>query len=133
MNADPNFWPAFLLLGVPLIVLTGGPFGWRFLVILGALVGLAYAPLISLAVIVLYLLRTPLRWAAEGLIVGFAGGIGARLSGVFASPERAERQRERWLARRDRRRSRERGAPRARGRRPREYFPFDDGIDRLGD
>jgi hypothetical protein len=53
------------------------------------------APLISCAVIVLYLIRTPLRWALEGLIIGFTGGIGARLSGVFSSPERAERQRER--------------------------------------
>jgi hypothetical protein len=58
---DPNFWPGFLLIGVPLIALTGGPYGWRFLVLLGALAGLAYAPLISLAVIVLCFLRWPLR------------------------------------------------------------------------
>jgi hypothetical protein len=30
------------------------------------------------------------------------------------------------------RRRRERGAPRATGRRPREYFPFNDNIDHLG-
>ena len=49
---DPNFWPAFLILGVPLIILFGGAYGWRALVLLGALAGLAYAPLISIAVIV---------------------------------------------------------------------------------
>jgi hypothetical protein len=115
-----NFWPLFILVGVPVIVLTGGPYGWRFLILLGTLAALASHPLITGAVIVLYLLRTPLRWAAEGFIFGFTGGIGARLSGVFGSPERAERQRERWLARR----RRERGAPRARGRRPQNYFPW---------
>lgn len=44
-----NFWPLFLILGVPIIILAGGPYGWRFLVLLAALAGLAYAPLISLA------------------------------------------------------------------------------------
>jgi hypothetical protein len=128
-----NFWPVFLLLGVPLIILTGGPFGWRALVLLGALAALASHPLVSFAIVGLCLIRAPLRWAAEGLIIGFTGGIGARLSGVFSSPERAERLRERWQTRRGRGRSRERGAPRTRGRRPREYFPFDDGVDHLGE
>jgi hypothetical protein len=44
---DPAFWPIFILIGVPLIILTGGEYGWRFLVLLGALAGLAYAPLIA--------------------------------------------------------------------------------------
>ena len=108
---DPAFWPAFLLLGVSLIVLTGGPYGWRFLVLLGALAGLASHPLITGAVIGLYLLRWPLRLFVEAVIIGVAGGLSARLTGVFNSPERAERQRERWLERR--RRSREWGAPRS--------------------
>jgi hypothetical protein len=42
---DPAFWPAFFIVGVPLIVLTGGPYGWRFLTLLRALAALAYAPL----------------------------------------------------------------------------------------
>ena len=126
-----NFWPAFLILGVPLIILAGGPYGWSFLVLLGALAGLAYAPVISIAVFVLYLLWTPIRWFAESLIIGFAGGLGARISGAFSSPERAERERERWVARRDRRFARERGAPRARGRRPQQYFPWQEHGDDL--
>jgi hypothetical protein len=92
-----NFWAAFALLGVPLILLTGGPCGVRTLALLGVIAG---APLTACVIIALYLLRVPLRWAAEGLIIGFTGGIGARFSGVFSSPERAERQRERWVTRR---------------------------------
>jgi hypothetical protein len=76
-----NFWIGFILLGVPLIALTAGPYGWRFLILLGSLAGLASHPLITGAAIGLYLLRTPLRWAAEGLIIGFAGGLGLRASG----------------------------------------------------
>jgi hypothetical protein len=49
-----------------------------------------------------WLLRTPLRWFAESLIIGFAGGLGARIAGTFNSPERAERDRERWEDRRRR-------------------------------
>ncbi|TPV99338.1 MAG: hypothetical protein USCAAHI_01215 [Beijerinckiaceae bacterium] len=123
---DQQFWIVFILIGVPIIILAGGPYGWRFLVLLGALAGLASHPLITGAV-----LRTPARWALEGFIFGIAGGLGARLSGVFSGPERAERQHERWVSRRPR--IRERGAPRARGRRPQQYFPFDDGVDHLGD
>ena len=95
---DPAFWPVFFILGVPLIALTGGPYGWRFLVLLGALAALTSHPLITGAVIVLYLLRWPLRIFVEAVIIGLAGGISARLTGVFNSPERAERMRERWLA-----------------------------------
>jgi hypothetical protein len=46
-----NFWIGFILLGVPLIALTGGPYGWRFLILLGALAGLASHPLITGAAI----------------------------------------------------------------------------------
>jgi hypothetical protein len=38
---NPNFWPLFIILGIPLICLYGGDFGWRALVILAALAGLA--------------------------------------------------------------------------------------------
>jgi hypothetical protein len=130
-NDTANFWLVFLLIGVPIIIMAGGEIGWRALVLLGVIAGIAYAPLTACLIIGLYLLRWPLRLALEGLILGFMAGIGARLSGVFSSPERAERQRERWLARRGR--PHERGAPRTRGRRPREYFPFNDNIDHLGD
>ena len=104
MNSqDPNFWIAFALFGVPLIVAFGGPMGWRMLVLLGALAGLAYAPLISVMVLVLYVLWTPIRWFLEAFLFGLAGGLGARLSGALSGAERAERQRERWE---DRHRSR---------------------------
>jgi hypothetical protein len=61
-----NFWIAFVLLGVPLIALTGGPYGWRFLVLLAVLAGLGAHPLITLAAIGAYLIRTPV--AEERLI-----------------------------------------------------------------
>ena len=98
---DPAFSPAFFIVGVPLIVLTGGPYGWRFLTLLGALAALAYAPLLGIAASC-STCSAPIRWALEGFIFGLAGGIGARLSGIFSGPERAERQRERWQARRER-------------------------------
>jgi hypothetical protein len=102
-----NFWPIFLIVGVPGILLFGGPVAVRMLFLLGALAGFATHPLITCAVLVLYLARWPLRVFMEAIIIGLAGGLSARLTGVFNSPERAERMRERWLDRHNPRRERE--------------------------
>jgi hypothetical protein len=48
---DPAFWPLFILLGVPIIIMAGNPFGWRALVLLAALAALASHPLITGAVL----------------------------------------------------------------------------------
>jgi hypothetical protein len=98
MNADLSFLPVFLLIGTPAIVLAGGPYAWRGIVILAAIGGLAYAPAIAGVVIITWLLRG-LVW---DFLIAFAAGLGARLAGTFNSAERAERMRERWENRRNR-------------------------------
>jgi hypothetical protein len=110
----------------------GGPIAVRMLVLLGGLALLAWSPILAVVLLVLYLLIGPLRIIGEAVIIGLAGGISARITGVFNSPQRAERDRERYEDRRDRRRIRGRGAPRSRGRRgDRDYFPWQERGDDL--
>jgi hypothetical protein len=99
---DQQFWIAFALFGLPLIVMFGGPAARGMLVLLGGLALLAWSPMLAAVLLVLYLLIGPLRIIGEAILIGLAGGTSARITGVFNSPERAERQRERWLDRRDR-------------------------------
>jgi hypothetical protein len=80
---DPNFWPAFLILGVPLIIMFGGPYGWRALVLLGALAGLAYAPMIAIPLFILWCLRWLIADFFLAFIAGLGGGLGLKASGLF--------------------------------------------------
>ena len=70
-----NYWPAFILLVVPLIILYGGPYGWRALVLLGALAGLASYPLITMLIVVAY----SLRWIVADFAIAFFAGLGGGL------------------------------------------------------
>lgn len=101
---DPHSVNFFILLLLGGAVFYGlVPAAGAGFLILAALWMLASYPLIAIMFALLWVLKTPLRWLAEGLIFGWAGGLGARLSGVFSSPERAERERERYEDRRGRR------------------------------
>jgi hypothetical protein len=98
-----HFWPAFIVFGVPLIILAGGPYGWRALVILGALAGIAYAPWIAGAACALFAshpapmgsrgLHFRLGGRARGAVIrclwiARAGGAGPRKMVGPARPER---------------------------------------------
>jgi hypothetical protein len=76
---------------------------WRVLVLLGVLALILFHPLIGFIVIAGVLLRWPLRIFVESIIVGLAGGLSARVTGVFNSPQRAEKAREKFIERRERR------------------------------
>jgi hypothetical protein len=123
-----NMWVCFFLFGIPFACLAG-PFAWAAVWTLAALAALATHPFVALAIGVLWLLRVPLRWLAEGLLIG----MGLRAAGVFNSQQRAEAMREKFVQRRARSRHWTRSAPRSRGRRPPDYMPFDDPLDGIGE
>jgi hypothetical protein len=76
---DWNVLIAIALIGIPMAVVFGVSFAWRGLVILLGLALFVSYPSAGLAVILVYLLRAPIRWFIEGLALGW----GARVSGVF--------------------------------------------------
>jgi hypothetical protein len=104
---------------------------------------LALHPIIALTIGAAWALKAPLRWLAEGLFVGE----GVRMSGVVSRLSSRPTRSRGWrgssgvgthtggdaFAGMGDGATRSRTAPRGRGRRPQEYFPFDDGIDHLGD
>jgi hypothetical protein len=71
-SSDFNLLILAALIGVPLAIISGGPFAWRAMVILLGLGLFAVYPLIGLAVIVLYLLR---RSIAD-FFIAFVAGLG---------------------------------------------------------
>ena len=95
---DPHFF-VLLILGSAVAYGLMPAIGMAW-IMLACLWLFASHPLIAMMLAALWLLRTPLRWVAEAFIVGLAGGLGARLSGAFNSPERAERLREKWRGKR---------------------------------
>jgi hypothetical protein len=118
-----NQWLVIVVIGLPLAVAFGGPYLWRGVVLLGLLALLASHPVIGFTALGVIALWRPIRWAIEFFIGGFFAAEGVKAAGLFRrSPRRLLRSR-RWT----------RSAPRSRGRRPDQYFPFDDGMDRLGE
>jgi hypothetical protein len=93
------FWVLVLFVGLPFVYLFGRPYGWRALVILAAVAGLALHPIIGIAIGVLYIFWVPIREFFLGLFTG----LGLRASGAFNSPERAERLKQMFQNRRRRR------------------------------
>jgi hypothetical protein len=117
-----NLWLLFFLIAVPLASIAG-PFAWAATWMLAGLALMATHPAVALAIAAVWVIfRSPLRFIGDGLLLG----LGARISGVFSSPERAEKMRERFITRRSKHWTKT--APRSRGRRPSEYFPFDDKL-----
>jgi hypothetical protein len=78
------------------------PAVFPMIAILGMLWLLVSFPMLAIALAVLWVLRWLVADFFIALIGGFGAGLGARASGVFDSPERAERRRERWEDRRRR-------------------------------
>jgi hypothetical protein len=89
-----NTWGAFILLGVPLVTVFSGPFGWCAMWILAGVAMLALHPAFAITIGVVIVLRRPLRWLAEGALAGFGAGLGLRAAGTFgrlSRPPRRER------------------------------------------
>src|ERR1700730_7359425 len=102
---DPDTIRMLIVAGVilvPLSILRGDPYIWRFAVLLGALTLIVLHPVLGIGLLVAVAAWRPIKFILGAFIAGLAGGIGARLSGVFGGAERAERQRERFMSRRDR-------------------------------
>jgi hypothetical protein len=125
-----NLWLLFFLIAVPLASIAG-PFAWAATWMLAGLALMATHPAVALAIAAAWVVfRSPLRWIGDGLLLG----LGARLSGVFNSPERAEKRRERFVTQRTKSRRRTHNAPRSRGRSPATYMPWEQsGDDMPGD
>jgi hypothetical protein len=118
-----NTWAAFLIIGVPLLVVLGGGLILHMAIALAALALFFSHPAIAIALAALWFF--PWRW----LFAGFALGEGLKWSGVFG-----------WLSRRrpryPRRRRWDRASldahdaayhrapPRSVGRRPADYNPW---------
>jgi hypothetical protein len=96
-----TFWPMFLF-GIPIILLGGGPWGWRALVLLGAIAGLAYAPMITIPLAILWCLRWLVADFFLAFIAGLGGGLGLRAAGIFNRRRSPPRRllRDRWRDRR---------------------------------
>jgi hypothetical protein len=122
-----NMWVAFIVVGLPLLVVFGQGLILHMAIALAALALFFSHPAIAIALAVLWLI--PWRWFWAGLFVGE----GLRLSGVFGRLSRRSRypRRTRWtdaeLVRHDE--QMHRAPPRLRGRRPQDYQPWDDTID----
>lgn len=136
MNAmTSDQWTIFIaamLLGAP-FVLMAGKLPRRMALILGFLWLLFSHPFWGVVLGAVIILHKPVRWLIEGLAIGE----GLKWSGVFqARNPRALRpggrypRRRAWtdaeLTRHDE--EDRRGPPRAAGRRPADYAPFDDTI-----
>jgi hypothetical protein len=96
-NDTREFWTIFLLLS-PLIVLSGGG---QFLVLLVVLGGIAYAPFITIALCVAWLLRWIIADFFLALVGGFGLGLGLKGSGFARRLSNEPRQSlpTRWRAR----------------------------------
>lgn len=79
-----NNWVGFLIIGVPIIRVFGGPFGWAAMWILAFLALLFLHPLAGLIVGAVIVLWRPLKWLVLGIFLGEGLGLGLRGSG-FAS------------------------------------------------
>jgi hypothetical protein len=86
-----EFWTVFILLS-PMIALMGGGY---FLVLLGVLAGLVYAPLIAIPLLVLWCLR----WLIFDFVLALIGGLGLGLGLRGAGFGRRRRPRVRWWTR----------------------------------
>jgi hypothetical protein len=90
-NDAREFWIVFVLLS-PLIALYGGA---AWLVLLGALAALVYAPMIAVPLLVLWCLR----WLIFDFVLALIGGFGLGLGLQGAGFGRRRRPRVRWWAR----------------------------------
>jgi hypothetical protein len=125
---EVNVWIAFLVIGLPILVVFGGTLILHMAVALAALALFFSHP--ALAIVLSALWFFPWRF----VFIGLALGEGLKFSGVF---RRLSRRRPRYPRRRAWTRAEldryddegRRTAPRLRGQRPADYAPFDDNID----
>src|SRR3977135_1472516 len=124
-----NTWVAFILIGVPILVVLGGGFILHMAIALACLALLFSHPAIAGVLGVLWWF--PWRWVIDAFVVGFGLGEGLKLAGFGRRRRRRFPRRHAWTRSELNRSDDEgrRGPPRLRGRRPADYQPFDDPID----
>jgi hypothetical protein len=130
--AEVNTWAAFLIVGLPILVVLGGGLILHMAIALAVLAMFFSHPALAIVLGILWFL--PWRWFIDAIAVGFGLGEGLKLAGFGQRNLRRKNRfprRRRWsqseLSRYDD--EGRRGAPRLRGRRPADYRPFDDTID----